>query len=131
MPGRRFAARIGLAVAALFGGGCSLPTADAVDCPGQFDTAKWKTTAPGKTRQTLAHQVVDCGFVRRGETRRRVAAILGRARRDELQSPSEYRREWTYLIGETNGALGPADAQDLDVSFTRDGRVSEVTIAPP
>ena len=100
-------------------------------CPSQFDTAKWKTTAPSKARQKLAHQVVDCGFVRRGEAKRRVAAILGRARRDEVQYPSEYQREWTYLIGETNGAMGPADNQHLNVSFTRDGHVSEVYIAPP
>jgi hypothetical protein len=108
-----------------------LPSLGAVECPRRFDTARWTATAPGDARQTLARQVVKCGFVRTGDAKRRVETVLGRARRDELQSRDEYRREWPYLIGDTNGALGPADAQDLYVEFSRDGRVTDLDIEPP
>lgn len=124
--------RIGsFTLAALVVGGCSVPSLDAAECPRRFDTAKWKAAPPGKDRQQLAQQVVKCRFVRPGDTKRRVEAVLGRARRDELQSRADYRRSWDYYIGDTNGLLGPADAQELFVEFSSDGRVTHLSIDPP
>ena len=121
---------IGVAVAAL-SVGCKPGGGDErVACPPRFATEEWKATNAGAARQRLARQVVACRFVRRGDTKAQVAAVLGRAPRDELQYPGEYRLEWLYYVGETNGAMGPADGQNLSVRFTRAGRVRGLSVDP-
>lgn len=57
--------------------------------------------------------------------------MLGPAERLETQYPAEFEREWYYLLGETNAAGGPADEQNLVVTFSAAGRVTRVVVSPP
>jgi hypothetical protein len=100
-------------------------------CPERFATSEWKAAAPGsREKLRLARQAVTCRFVKYDDSKRQVTRVLGRAERDELQSPSDYRREWLYYVGETNGYMGPADAQFLSVRFGSDDRVGEASVEP-
>ena len=93
-----------LAVLALAGCGAS------GECPEHFDTAAWRQAQrPGsdQDRVTLARQVVRCRYVKPGDSKRRVAQVLGRARRDELQSKDEYAREWDYYLQFTDPRSDP------------------------
>jgi hypothetical protein len=73
---------------------------------------------------------VTCRFVKYDDSKGQVARVLGRAERDEVQSPSDYRREWLYYVGGTNDAMGPASAQYLSVRFGSDDRVGEASVEP-
>jgi hypothetical protein len=115
-----------LALGACWGAGAS-----GVTCPDRFDSQAWRTAAfDSRERKTLADQVVKCGYLR-GADKQRVRLLLGRAERLEGQYRSEYKREWYYLVGETNSTLGPADEQSLAVTFDRHGRVKRVEVSPP
>jgi hypothetical protein len=106
------------------------PRAGTHGCARNFDSVRWQQ-APlaSRERKDLAAAIDRCGYVT-GRTRGEVARLLGKAPRDETQSRADYRREWIYYVGETNGTLGPADEQDLYVKFGRDGRVTQAEVAP-
>ena len=99
-------------------------------CPERFDTAAWRAAEPlSDERHDLAEQVVECGFVERGDNDRHVARVLGYP-----GSPKRSwvrMRYWDYDVGETNGTLGPPDAQSLYVEFDPRRRVRVVELTPP
>ena len=100
------------------------------DCPDRFDAAAWRSAGAGSAeRVKLARQIERCGFLH-GESKQRVAELLGRAARDETQYRSEYRREWKYPLADTGDYMGPADLQILSVQFNRRGRVQRVSVDP-
>jgi hypothetical protein len=104
---------------------------DDEECPKRFDTRAWRAAEFDSDRKLrLAQQVERCGILRNA-SKARVEAVLGPAERLEEQYPEEFEREWSYLVGETNDYLGPADEQNLWVSFDRDGRVRRVEVSPP
>ena len=109
--------------------GCS--GSDGAECPEPFDARAWQRAAfNSDERRDLARQVDRCGYVD-GADKARVQRLLGRKKRDEDQYPSEFKREWYYEVGETNGTLGPADEQSLVITFDRRERVKDVEISPP
>jgi hypothetical protein len=116
-------------VVAVAAGGCNRDDKSS-SCPPRFDTRQWEASGAGAQRVRLARELTACGFVRSGDTREHVAAVLGRAERDETQYRSEYRREWLYYLDETNSAMGPAFSRYLSVRFTRESRVRDVSVDP-
>jgi hypothetical protein len=101
-------------------------------CAAPFNTDKWKRALKQGShhqRLSLAEDVVRCRYVKRGNSKSKVARVLGRPKRDELQSRDEYASEWLYYLGMTNNAGGPGDDQFLFVDFSG-GRVTRVTIDP-
>jgi hypothetical protein len=128
---RWFGGRRGvLAVGALLLISACEPRAGSHSCARKFDSVKWRQ-APrnSRERKDLAAAIERCGYVK-GRTKNEVARLLGRAPRDETQSRADYRREWRYFVGQTNGTLGPPDDLILVVRFDRDGRVTQAYVAP-
>jgi hypothetical protein len=104
---------------------------DDESCQSSFDTGAWLRAPVGSPKRlALAEQVVACRFAAKAD-KRQVRALLGAAPRLEGQTRSEYRREWHYAVGDTNGGLGPAQAQDLVILFDPRGRVTRAVVSPP
>ena len=100
-------------------------------CPERFDSQAWRGAAfDSEQRRRLALQVERCGYVRRA-SKPRVRELLGQPERPEPEYRSEFKREWYYPVGETNGEYGPADQQDLRVAFDKRGRVRRAELSPP
>jgi hypothetical protein len=104
---------------------------DGVECPDRFDSKAWRGAAfDSDERRELAQQVERCGYVR-GANKARVRELLGPIKREpEVQYPSEFKREWYYPVGETNGTYGPADEQNLWIRFDKRGRVKRAEVSP-
>jgi hypothetical protein len=120
----RLAAAVLLSLA-VFGCGADKP------CPSSFDTRAWLSAPVGTSkRRALADQVVACGFAANAD-KRTVRTLLGVAPHLEEQTRSEREREWHYAVGDTNGGLGPAQAQDLVILFDSSGRVKQAVVSPP
>src|SRR3954466_13284470 len=107
---------------------CGTSSGRAQSCPAHFDTKEWKHAlrrGGHEERLRLARSVKRCHYVKRGDGKARVARVLGRAKRDELQTRAEYEAEWLYDLGLTNDAMGPGDEQFLFVKFSH-GRVTSL-----
>jgi outer membrane protein assembly factor BamE (lipoprotein component of BamABCDE complex) len=108
-----------------------LSSCDSTDCPSRFDTRSWRqATFDSDRKLKLARQIEDCRFLK-GADKAKVRALLGRPKRLEEQHRSEFRRDWHYVIGETNDYYGPADEQALTISFDRRERVRRTAVSPP
>jgi hypothetical protein len=103
---------------------------DKAACPERFDTQAWERASVGSDqRRKLALQVERCGFAD-DSSKPRVRELLGSAERLEGQYPVEFKREWYYYVGETNGSMGPADSQYLVITFDKSGRVIRAALEP-
>jgi hypothetical protein len=121
-----------LAMVAVAVVGCAPPAEKRASCPARFDTAKWRhAELDSPLRLKLAQQVVRCRFVRFNFSKRRVAAVLGRAEPLGSQTREDYRLEWDYYVGVTHPAIGPADDRVLSVSFGSGNVVEGISIEPP
>ena len=120
-----------LVVASLAAGGGVVAAATAaavgLDCRAfRIDPAAWRATRieseePGQqtTRERMADTIVRCKTLD-GLPRSDVRRLLGRE--------GGNRRSWRYMVGPVNDVAGPGDSQDLIVSFSKVGRVTNARL---
>lgn len=121
--GRRYAvaAGVGLAALAVLASGSAVAVGITADRCGdfRFDGAAWRGALArddaSDDAERMAEALVRCRVLV-GGTRHDVRRLLGTTR--DMKG-----RTWTYDVGWVNDGLGPGDAQELLVHFSRSGRV--------